>query len=67
VIVTVTLKGEPDRLGMTTVHDVCLGQFVLAGCPSIRASTRPFGLKKFVPRTTTTVPARPAGGEIVDI
>lgn len=59
VIVTVTLDGGPAWLGMTTVHDVCLGQFVLAGCPSTLASTRPFGLKKFVPRMTTTVPPRP--------
>ena len=66
MIVTATLDGEPDRLGMTTVHEVWLGQFVLAGCPSTRASTRPFGLKKFVPRTTTTVPACPADGERVD-
>ena len=62
VIVNGTVDGKPGRLGTVTVHDVCVGQMVGAGCPPKRARTSPFGLKKFEPWTSTTVPTAPRDG-----
>ncbi len=63
LIVSGTVEVDPGSVGTVTMQVVWEGQYVRAGCAPKRASTRPFRLKKFVPCTTTTVPAPAAEGE----
>jgi hypothetical protein len=64
-VVIVKRKLDGERLGGTvTLQYVGVGQLVGAGCRPKWATISPLALRRFLPRTTTTVPVAPRDGLI---